>query len=86
MPYIKAPKPSLQKYYDFLEDLRKSGATNMFGASVYLESAFSLPRDKASSILSDWMRGHSDPERVLLGPPTKKRVKPGRMVTRYETD
>ena len=45
-----------EKYYLFLDDLRESGRTNMFGAGPYLETAFNLPRKRAHSILADWMR------------------------------
>ena len=79
MSYIKAPKASEQKYYDFLEDLRQSGDTNMFGAAQYLMAAFSMKRDRATSMLSDWIKGHSDPTRIV-------EKKPGRMVTRYEAE
>lgn len=85
MSYIKAPKVSEQKYYDFLEDLRQSGDTNMFGAPPYLMAAFSMKRERAVSITSDWIKGHSDSSRVIEKPTTKNRTKPGRMVTRYET-
>jgi len=82
MAYIKAPKPQEQKYYDFLEDLRQSGDTNMFGAPPYLQAAFGITRDKAVSITSDWMRGHNDPTRKMDGPVTN--AKAGNMVTTYE--
>lgn len=63
MSYILAPQPSRQPYYDFLEELRKSGKTNMFGACPYLQRKFSLSADEAGEILTDWMHGHSDPAR-----------------------
>jgi hypothetical protein len=46
------------KYYDYLDNLRESGITNMFGARSYLQEAFEeLGEDKklAGDILSDWM-------------------------------
>jgi len=86
MSYIKAPKVNEQKYYDFLEDLRQSGDTNMYGAASYLIAAFGMKLDRAVSILSDWMEGHDDPSRIMEKPTTKKRTKPGRMITRYESE
>ena len=65
MPYIKAPKTEKQIHYDYLEVLRQSGETNMFGACSYLVRAFGLSNKDASKILSDWMQGHSDQYRVL---------------------
>lgn len=46
-------------YWIFLEDLRRSGATNMFGAAPYLESAFGLDRQEAREVLTDWMRNYN---------------------------
>lgn len=44
------------KYYTYLDTLRKSGETNMFGASPYLRKKWPiLSRQEAIHILSDWM-------------------------------
>lgn len=43
------------KYYEYLNELRESGETNMFGATPYLVDAFDLDKTKAREILSDWM-------------------------------
>jgi hypothetical protein len=41
----------------FLDDLRLSGVTNMFGASPYLVRAFpDLSLADARAVLSEWMR------------------------------
>ena len=45
--------------YLYLEQLRESGETNMFGAGVYLQKHFKLPKDKAIMYLSDWMRQYN---------------------------
>ena len=42
-------------YYEYLEFLRQSGATNMFGAAPYLQGAHGLDRRKAREVLSSWM-------------------------------
>lgn len=39
----------------FLNRLRKSGVTNMFGASPYLSESFDLPYRDAKKVLMDWM-------------------------------
>ena len=46
-------------YYQFLENLRCSGATNMFGAAPYLERAYDDLPTNAVSILSSWMDNYS---------------------------
>ena len=53
------------KYWIFLENLRKSGETNMFGASSYLVEAFDISYKEAREILLDWMKNYnrSDYER-----------------------
>lgn len=45
-----------QVYFEFLNDLRESGKTNMFGASLYLEEAFDLNRREAKTVLMNWMK------------------------------
>lgn len=43
------------EYFEYLDALRESGDINMFGAAVYLESAFELNRYEARDILLEWM-------------------------------
>lgn len=50
-----------KKHKVYLEKLRRSGATNMFGATPYLQSEFGLGKEEARSILSEWMSSY-DPE------------------------
>ncbi len=47
------------KYWIFLEELRKSGVTNMFGATPYLVEEFNLSNDEATDILVDWMNNYN---------------------------
>ena len=47
------------KYWIYLENLRKSGVTNMYGASPYLADEFDLPSYKARYILVDWMKNYN---------------------------
>ena len=44
-----------QKYIDYLNALRESGITNMYGAGEYLMDTFDLPKVEASKILANWM-------------------------------
>tara|TARA_R100001510_G_C7653062_1_gene211080 strand:+ start:655 stop:864 length:210 start_codon:yes stop_codon:yes gene_type:complete len=48
------------EYYVYLEELRQSGETNMFGASPYLQSEFSLSRREAIKILANWMDNYEE--------------------------
>ncbi len=40
----------------YLDELRESGVTNMFGAGSYLQEEFDLDRTAARKILSYWMQ------------------------------
>ena len=48
------------EHLEFLDDLRTSGVTNMWGGSIYLESEFSLSDGKARKVLAYWMETFSD--------------------------
>lgn len=47
------------KYWIYLEELRKSGVTNMFGATPYLMEEFGLSSSDAKEILLDWMSNYN---------------------------
>tara|TARA_R100000458_G_scaffold26873_1_gene24364 strand:+ start:1651 stop:1872 length:222 start_codon:yes stop_codon:yes gene_type:complete len=48
----------------FLDNLRESGATNMFGAGSYIQQAFGVTKYDANRFLTKWMdtfnERHSD--------------------------
>lgn len=45
-----------EKFYIFLDSLRETGKTNMFGAGAYLKDEFpGLSASVANKILADWM-------------------------------
>lgn len=47
------------KYWIFLENLRRSGETNMYGAAPWLVAAFGISHKKAREILADWMKNYN---------------------------
>jgi len=50
-----------EEYYEFLDNLRESGVTNMFGATPYLiEEFYDLSEVKAREILKSWMKTFSE--------------------------
>ena len=51
----KAAANGHAEYFEYLEALRESGVTNMFGAGAYLENRFDLTRYEARDILLEWM-------------------------------
>ncbi len=53
---VSLPEPTKEEVFEFLDKLRDSGVTNMFGAaSGYIESEFHLEHEKAWEFLSAWM-------------------------------
>jgi hypothetical protein len=50
------PKTKIRPEFTYLNRLRESGATNMFGAGAYLEDEFDLDRREAKKILLEWMQ------------------------------
>ena len=51
-------KEEWYEYYVYLEELRQSGETNMFGASPYLQNEFGLDRREAIKIVANWMENY----------------------------
>lgn len=50
------PEFVTNEHLEFLDDLRESGETNMFGARPYLMDEFpDLDQDKAKQVLGYWM-------------------------------
>lgn len=42
--------------FDFLDDLRESGKTNMFGAGPYVQDVFGIDRYQARDLVLEWMQ------------------------------
>lgn len=49
-----------KEVFEYLNDLRDSGATNMFGASSYIEEEFEINKRDASKLLSTWMSNFNE--------------------------
>ena len=47
------------KYWIYLEMLRRSGVTNMYGAASYLQKEFNISKQEAIKILADWMKNYN---------------------------
>ena len=54
------PDECTEEHLEYLDDLRESGVTNMYGASPYLQKEFKLKQDIARKILSYWMHTFSE--------------------------
>jgi len=53
---IIRPDLCIDEHLTYLDNLRESGITNMFGAASYLQDMFDLPKADAKLILSYWMK------------------------------
>jgi hypothetical protein len=61
VPETTMTHEELTAYFTFLDDLRRSGAVNMFGAAPILESAFDgLDRPTARLVFLRWMESFDD--------------------------
>ena len=58
-----------KKTWLYLEWLRRSGQTNMFGAVPYLMEQFWFDEKEAKKVLTDWMQNYNPndyPERITF--------------------
>lgn len=49
------PQQQEQRYFKYLDALRESGETNMYGARPYLVEEFGLSKERAGEALQEWM-------------------------------
>lgn len=49
-------KAELTEAFDYLDELRESGRTNMWGAAAYLERELVWPQAEASEAVRLWMQ------------------------------
>lgn len=54
--------PKMNEYYDYLEDLRDSGETNMWGAAPFLQREFGISYEDAKKILVEWIKSYDGVE------------------------
>jgi len=54
----------LERAFEYLDDLRESGAINMFGARPYLAREMGIPLTEAGKILSLWMETYDGEKSV----------------------
>jgi len=50
------PDVVTDEHLEYLDRLKESGVTNMFGAGEYIEEEFNLSRKEAKEVLVYWMR------------------------------
>ena len=53
--------------FEYLDNLRESGVTNMFGAGSYVEDEFGLSRREAGDMLVEWMETFEERHKEVTG-------------------
>ena len=62
-PVVTKERPTELEVFSFLVTLRNSGATNMFGATPYIEAAYpALTKGEARNLLVAWIKSFSLPK------------------------
>jgi hypothetical protein len=57
---IERPEVVTEEHLEYLDDLRESGVTNMFGAAQYVEEDCDVSRRDSRTILSYWMESFEE--------------------------
>lgn len=52
--HTQSSNPEWQDYFDYLDDLRESGRTNMFGAPQYLQQEMGLDKKESMAVFQAW--------------------------------
>ena len=53
-------QPTQEQVNEFLDILRESGLTNMFGAGTYIQDRFGVTKYDANRFLTKWMETFSE--------------------------
>jgi len=59
------PDTVTDEHLTYLDDLRESGITNMFGASSYVQNRFNTTKNESRDILSYWMTTFEERQRGI---------------------
>ena len=59
-PEFIETEEELEEYLEYLDELRDSGVTNMFGAGQYIQRDFGIDKRKANAVLTYWMHTFSE--------------------------
>ena len=57
---MRRPEFITDEHLKYLDNLRNSGETNMYGASPYIQQEFAVSNSKAKVILKYWMKTFTD--------------------------
>ena len=57
------PEVVTDEHLEYLDELRESGETNMFGAAPYLQQEFGMDKKEARVITQYWMASFGEDDR-----------------------
>lgn len=57
---VERPEIVTDEMLEYLDNLRESGVTNMFGAGPYIQNEFILDRKESHRVLRYWMESFSE--------------------------
>ena len=57
---VERPEDVEDEHLTYLDELRESGITNMFGAGAYIADEFGITRRQSGVILSYWMESFEE--------------------------
>jgi len=60
---MKRPEFVTNKHLKYLDDLRESGITNMYGAGSYIRNTFGVDTQQSNAILTYWMQSFGNENR-----------------------
>ena len=60
---VERPEIVEDKHLDYLDVVRESGVTNMYGAAPYLEEEFDINTRDARTVLQYWMDSFGNDDR-----------------------
>lgn len=60
---MSRPDNVTDEHLEFLDELRDSGVTNMFGAASYISDEFEIDKKEAGEILQYWMNTFGEEDR-----------------------
>jgi len=61
-----ANRSKAKDVYEFLDSLRESGVTNMYGGAAYIELHFGFTEKVATEWLLKWMKSFSDRHPTII--------------------
>jgi len=60
---VKRPDFVTDEHLEYLDELRESGVTNMYGAAAYVADEFDMDKRRAREVFTYWKQSFGSPVR-----------------------